>query len=107
MNQNKEKSELYNVMYEWWASFGKYKRCMACGKLLPKEFSTVNVDHLLEWKKWPQYKFYTPFFFLVCINCHDMKSSGFPLSKHKEAINKAKEKHLKGEARQKKLENHR
>lgn len=98
LEKRKEKAEntkkIHLAMYEWWNKFGEYKRCMSCGKLLPREFSTANVDHLLSKSKYPEYSLDTDNFFLCCLDCHTRKENGFPSDKHKEAIEKMKIKSL-------------
>ena len=96
LERRKEKVEntkkIHLAMYEWWKRFGNYKRCMSCNRLLPMEFSTANVDHLLSKSKYPDYSLDENNFFLCCLECHTKKENGFPTEKHKEAINKMKEK---------------
>ena len=82
--------QLHLVMYNWWNSFGSYKRCMSCNCLLPMEFSTMNVDHLLSKSKYPDLAFDEDNFFLCCGHCHTKKENGFPTDKHKQAIEKVK-----------------
>ena len=85
--------QLHLVMYEWWKSFGDYKRCMSCNCLLPMEFSTINVDHLLSKSKYPEYSLDSDNFFLCCMHCHTKKENGFPTDNHKKAIEKMKTSH--------------
>lgn len=82
--------QLHLAMYKWWNSFGNYKRCMSCNCLLPMEFSTINVDHLLSKSKYPDLAFDEDNFFLCCAHCHTKKENGFPTDKHKQAIEKVK-----------------
>ena len=78
--------KLHEFMKEWWESFGKYKKCMACSKLLPIDFSTINVDHLVSKKVYPQFAFDVNNFYLCCGDCHHAKELGFPKEHHKQAI---------------------
>jgi 5-methylcytosine-specific restriction endonuclease McrA len=78
--------KLHEFMKEWWESFGKYKKCMACNKLLPIDFSTINVDHLVSKKVYPQFAFDVNNFYLCCADCHHAKELGFPKEHHKQAI---------------------
>ncbi len=89
-NKKFDTKELHNFMYEWWKTFGNYKHCMACNSLLPIDFSTANVDHLLPKNKYPELAFNTDNFFLVCFECHNLKEMGYPKEKHKYAIDKIK-----------------
>lgn len=90
LKKKEETKILHQFMKDWWSSFGDYKRCMACNCYLPREFSTANVDHLISKSKYPQFVLDVRNFFLCCLNCHHSKEMGFPLPKHKEAIDKIK-----------------
>jgi 5-methylcytosine-specific restriction endonuclease McrA len=89
-NKKFDTKELHEFMYQWWNKFGDYKHCMACNTLLPKEFSTANVDHLLPKSQYPDLAFDETNFFLVCFDCHNLKEMGYPKEKHKEAYDKIK-----------------
>lgn len=54
----------------YWDSFGKYKRCKECNKLLPLEFSICNVHHLLPKSLYDDVKYDSRYFMLLCIDCH-------------------------------------
>ncbi len=62
---------LHTAMYEWWNSFGSNKKCESCGCLLPKEFSTVNVHHLLPKQKYKNVEFKSKYWSLLCFTCHN------------------------------------
>jgi len=91
-------NEIYLAMYKYWSNFGVVKRCMGCGKRLPKDFSTINVDHLLMKSVLRYSKLSTDsrFFFLVCSSCHKLKEDGYPVEKHKKAIKDAEIKFQEG-----------
>lgn len=61
------------------------------GEKLPKKFSTIFFDHLLERSKYPELEFEEENIILCTGDEHTKKSNGFPLPKHQELINKAKE----------------
>lgn len=71
------------------------KKCEACGKQLFGENLTVYHDHLLE-KGVDRFEYLAydiDNLFLCCWECHTAKGNGFPLPKHKAAIEAALKKH--------------
>jgi 5-methylcytosine-specific restriction endonuclease McrA len=92
--KNKIKKEntalLHKVMYEWWGSFGDYKSCECCGATLPKEFSTINVHHLLPKAKYKEVALNTDYFMLLCQKCHSEFETSPSENKHKIIYDKTK-----------------
>jgi len=87
---NKQKqNELFELH---WNTTSHY--CRSCNRYLGKENKTIFHDHLLEKSKYPELRFEIGNLYLVCIDCHDMKSRGFPTRKHSEAIRIAEERFL-------------
>lgn len=70
--------------------------CQNCGRYLGKEPSTVFFDHLLEKSTYPEISLEEDNIFLVCMECHDSKTRGFPGEKHKQAIDEYKSKRDRG-----------
>lgn len=66
--------------------------CESCGKWLGNENNLCFHDHLLEKSKRKDIALNMENLILVCKQCHDLKTNGFPTEKHKEAILKAKQK---------------
>lgn len=62
------------------------------GDRLPEKFSTLYFDHLLERSKYPELEFEEENIILCLPEEHEVKGRGNPLPKHKELINKAKDK---------------
>lgn len=89
--------KLINIFYSWmWKKHRKYY-CEACGKKLLQAFSSeVNtsiMDHLLEKNDncYPECAYSKSNIIWVHPECHSKKTNGFPLPKHKERIEWAKE----------------
>lgn len=92
----KKDKEDIKRMFEFFEAHWKSKphKCECCGKYLGSENKTIFHDHLLEKSKYPEYKYEMSNMYLVCLQCHDEKSRGFPKPNHKKAIEHA-EKTLK------------
>jgi 5-methylcytosine-specific restriction endonuclease McrA len=60
--------------------------CESCGRFLGNEALSSYFDHLLEKSTYPELRYKEENIFLVCVECHDKKTRGFPTDKHKEAI---------------------
>lgn len=69
-------------------------KCQVCGKWLGREPLSLYFEHLIEKKPHPELRHVEENLLLVCSDCHHKKTNGFPMPKHKEAIEKAKEKLL-------------
>lgn len=70
-------------MFEWWRSFGDIKNCECCGTTLSKEFSTINVHHLLPKAKYKEVALNTDYFMLLCPKCHTEFETSPSEKKHK------------------------
>lgn len=64
--------------------------CESCDKKLPNEPKTWMFDHLLEKSKYPDLRHEPDNIILVCFECHEKKTNGFPTAKHLEHINRMK-----------------
>lgn len=84
---------IHRAMYNFWEKSNK--RCSCCNSKLPKDFCTYMVDHLLEKGVYPQFSLSEDNMYIVCFDCHNKKTNGYPLEKHKIAIKEAKIKLLK------------
>lgn len=69
----------------------KPKYCQVSGKLLPKEFTTTVIDHLLPKSQYPECKYSISNIIFVDDEVHTAKTNGFPHEKHKEYIDWAME----------------
>ena len=69
-------------------------KCEVCGKELGNELSTGYMDHLLEKSSYPDLRHEEDNIIVVCLDCHYLKTNGFPKPLHQEAIEKAKERFL-------------
>jgi 5-methylcytosine-specific restriction endonuclease McrA len=61
---------LHKKMEEWWKTKGVFKHCECCSKLLPRQFSTINVHHLLPKSKYPEVFLNSEYWMLLCADCH-------------------------------------
>lgn len=94
----KEEKKEYNLLQ--WELFEKHWNlkphyCESCGKYLGTENNLCFHDHLIEKSSRKDIALEIDNLFLVCFDCHGLKTNGFPTDKHKIAINKAKEKYGK------------
>lgn len=64
--------------------------CESCGVHLSSEPLTIYFDHLLEKSKYPELRHEKANILLVCLECHDKKTRGFPTQKHQQKINLVK-----------------
>jgi 5-methylcytosine-specific restriction endonuclease McrA len=84
--------ELINFFTRFWLDTPSGDReCQSCGKKLNEPPRTYYFDHLIEKSKRPDLAMEKDNIFLCCLECHSLKTNGFPTEKHQEAINKAKE----------------
>lgn len=60
--------------------------CGNCNKSLGSEPRSYHFDHLLEKSIYKDLKYVDENIFLICLECHNNKSNGFPGEKHKLAI---------------------
>lgn len=67
----------------------KYHMCEVCNAFLGSENKSIFHDHLLEKAKFPKLRFVIENLLLVCFECHQCKTNGFPKEKHQSFINKA------------------
>lgn len=68
------------------------RKCQSCGKKLAEEPRTYYFDHLIEKNRRPDLASEWDNIFLCCLECHSLKTEGFPTDPHRKAIEKAKEK---------------
>lgn len=90
----KKKDEFESFLMKLFFSYAwkkKPKYCEVSGKLLPKEFTTTIMDHLLEKSQYPECKYSISNIIFVDSDVHTAKSNGFPYEKHKERIDWAME----------------
>lgn len=64
------------------------------GEILPKQPSSLFFDHLLEKNRYPHLIFEKKNIIIITAREHELKTKGFPLTRHKELIEKAKEEFL-------------
>lgn len=82
---NKKLMELYTQHWNL-----KEHKCQSCNKWLGLENSTIFHDHLLEKSTRKDLAFEMDNLFMVCGDCHQLKTDGFPTKVHKLAIDWAK-----------------
>jgi len=92
----KEEKKEYNLLQ--WELFEKHWNlkphyCESCNKWLGNENNLCFHDHLIEKSSRKDIALEIENLFLVCFDCHGLKTNGFPTEKHKIAILKAKEKY--------------
>lgn len=66
------------------------KLCQSCQQKVWGQNKLLYWDHLLEKRKYPQFKYDRRNIFFCCADCHTKKTNGYPTPKHKEAIIQAK-----------------
>lgn len=67
-------------------------KCEACGApIFYSQVQPVNCDHLIAKSTHPELRYEEENLFICCLQCHSSKESGFPKPKHKEAMDRAKE----------------
>lgn len=96
LQHEQEIAKMYEFFRKIWDK--RQHRCESCGNPLGTEIKSYFFDHLLEKSDYPEYQFYDSNIFLCCLECHSLKTSGFPLPKHRKAINIAKEELLNGKS---------
>lgn len=91
--KNIEKQTLYSKQLELFEKHWSLKPhyCESCNVYLGSKNLTIYHDHLLEKNKFINLKFELKNLLLVCFNCHQAKTNGFPTIKHQEFINKVYE----------------
>lgn len=67
-------------------------KCVSCNKYLGKEPLSYMFDHLLEKSKYPELEFEEMNIAIVCLECHDNKTRGFPSKILQDLIKKVREK---------------
>lgn len=85
-----ETKEQWEVFQEVWRD-NPQRLCQSCGKKIYGANKPLYHDHLLEKSKYPQFRLDKRNLLLVCGDCHQRKSMGFPTEVHKLAIEKAKQ----------------
>jgi hypothetical protein len=90
-SKKKEKNTeaMHNFFMEIWKKRPHY--CQVTGESLGNEPLSYMFEHLLEKSKYPHLAFEEDNIILCTLNVHDAKTMGYPLPKHQEFIEKAKE----------------
>lgn len=93
IGEDKEKDRMFLFFTSIWISVAfSQRKCESCGKPLTDPIRSYYFDHLIEKSKRPDLALEEENIFLCCLECHALKTSGFPTQAHQKAINKAKEK---------------
>ncbi len=87
---------LHNWFNELWGKLPRNKHCTICSAPIYGENLTVYWDHLLEKNQYPELALEERNIVFCCQNCHEAKTNGHPLPKHKELIEQAKKELLYG-----------
>jgi 5-methylcytosine-specific restriction endonuclease McrA len=89
-----EKQQEREKMMGFFLSIWKKRkhRCTNCDKWLGNEPLSYMFDHLLEKSKYPHLKYEEDNICIVCLECHDNKTRGFPGEKIKNLIKTVREK---------------
>ena len=91
--QSEEQRERDKVFYtDIWKE--RPHRCVVCNAALGSEMKTIYMDHLLEKSTHPHLRYESENIAIVCLNCHESKTNGFPKEKHLKLIEEAKEKFI-------------
>lgn len=92
LEKKKEKAEYTEKQFELFKKHWDLKPhyCESCNKWLGTENNLCFHDHLIEKSKRKDIALDINNLFLVCFDCHSLKTNGFPTEKHKIAIEKAK-----------------
>jgi hypothetical protein len=88
--EKKEKEKMWNFFMEIWKE--RPHRSEVSDQWLGNEPLTIFFDHLLEKEKYPEIKYEKWNIALVTWSEHDAKGNGFPLPKHQQLIDEAREK---------------
>jgi len=85
--------ESLNKMRDFFLSIWSKKshNCENCKKWLGNEPLSYMFDHLLEKSRYPELKYEEENIMLVCLECHDNKTRGFPSDTTRLRIEKVKE----------------
>jgi hypothetical protein len=94
-----EKNKMQALFFKIWTK--RPHNSQLSGTPLGNEPLTTFFDHLLEKKAYPQFKFEEENIILVTATEHDARTKGHPSEKHKEAIERAKQKFLYAEQNKK------
>ena len=86
-----EKEKMWNMFIEIWDSLLE-KKCWQCGAWLGREPKSYMFDHAIDKSIRPELKYTIENIFICCLDCHDLKSRGFPGDKHKKFIEAVKNK---------------
>lgn len=86
--KNYDRDRMWNLFLEIWNE--RPHRSQISGDWLGREPLSCMFDHLLEKSKWPQFKYDKRNIILLTCSEHSAKTNGWPLQKHKEAIENAK-----------------
>lgn len=68
--------------------------CQVCDRRLPNELSKMYMDHAIEKSAHPELRHIEENIIVVCVQCHHLKSNGFPHPRHQVLIEQAKKKLL-------------
>jgi 5-methylcytosine-specific restriction endonuclease McrA len=90
--KDKGKYKMMAFFELFWLSLPEGARvCRSCEKPLYEPIRSYYFDHLIEKSKRPDLAYKPENIFLCCLTCHSLKTDGHPTEKHKDAIEKAKE----------------
>lgn len=91
--ERKEVQRFMEIHIFLWNLFYSVKdpKCQSCDKPLYGPPRNYYFDHLIEKSMRPDLSMEKDNIFLCCLECHVKKTNGFPTEKHKEAIEKAKQ----------------
>lgn len=89
-----DRERMWNMFLEIWRE--RPHKSEISGKWLGNEPLSCMFDHLLEKELYPELKFEKENIMLMTCDEHTNKTNGWPLEKHKEAIEKAKKQFLCG-----------
>lgn len=89
-NMLKEKdTEMYLTIWKTRAHI-----CISCLKYLGDTPKSYNFDHILEKSKYPNLRHIKDNIALLCFECHEKKTRGFPTKKYSFIIDNIKKKFL-------------
>lgn len=80
--------KMHNFFLEIWNE--RAHKCEVCDKSLGNSAMSYMFDHILEKSKYPNLAFEGENILLVCMECHEVKTNGFPKPKHRLEIEKTK-----------------
>ena len=88
-NTPEDREKMWNFFLEIWKERPHY--CQVTGKWLGNTPKSWMFEHILEKSKYPDLAYEKDNVILIDFEPHELKTNGFPLPKHREFIEKAKE----------------